>query len=377
MSTQHLMLILISTTLGCTPGTGSSGASIGSSGQPLAGSCLAPTFNPPSSLVATLCPILECGDNAPNAGDGLLFDELDLSGGPNYAGVHLDRSRWSSRVPASPLSATLSATLGGGAASVNIDGDQLEVRDEATGHPYRGNDLIGTVIRFHHDPSSTDFEVRVACYNDRVVPFRPPTGNFVPVYDLQARRLPDSKNPDTGWFEVCNREPLIPDPTWAGVPNHALVFRGDRYTRDRAVAQSASPNWSFIGCNGSAGSKMHLFRHTRASGMDDVGQRTTLLKAITADYCGTGRPAFTRFGHPLAFATLGGGESVPGLAGGSLEALWGPQGAICLDEPRLRPPWTHARVEDSGCGRRINSCTWDVGTWTASGAHVVTALPPP
>src|SRR5437867_9422638 len=33
------------------------------------------------------CGMLSCGTNAPSAGDGLLFDELDLFGRPNYAGV--------------------------------------------------------------------------------------------------------------------------------------------------------------------------------------------------------------------------------------------------------------------------------------------------
>ncbi|MGH9884569.1 MAG: hypothetical protein ACREBE_03520, partial [bacterium] len=36
---------------------------------------------------AIACSMITCGGNAPTAGDGLLFDEFDLFGRPNYAGV--------------------------------------------------------------------------------------------------------------------------------------------------------------------------------------------------------------------------------------------------------------------------------------------------
>ena len=113
--------------------------------------------------------------------------------------------------------------------------------------------------------------------------------------------------------------PLEPDGAWTS-PLPALVYRGDRYVYKppgvpggKRVDPSNDPasGWSFIACNGSAASKMHLFRHTWAGGVRDVSLRTTLLKAITADYCGDGLGTYTRPGNPLAFAINGGGTSFP------------------------------------------------------------------
>ena len=95
-----------------------------------------------------------------------------------------------------------------------------------------------------------------------------------------------------------------------------------------------------MACNGSAASKMHLFRHTYAGGMSAVDPRTTLLKAITADYCGDGLGTYTRPGNPLAFAIASGGTSLPDpyASGTTVEALWGSSGAVCIDRPRLVMP---------------------------------------
>src|SRR5215468_9228726 len=101
MDANCVAAIVVSTALSCA----------GSGGLPPSGSppprppCLTTQTKAPS-LTGGECPIITCGDNAPNAGDSLLFDELDLSGGPNYVGVHLDRSRING-CTGRPLSATL------------------------------------------------------------------------------------------------------------------------------------------------------------------------------------------------------------------------------------------------------------------------------
>lgn len=304
------------------------------------------------SLTQGECPIITCGDNAPNAGDSLLFDELDLSGGPNYVGVHLDGSRGTDRSTGRPFSALLPGPTGVASrpARIEIEGDTLAAYD-TSGTRVAGSDLIGTVIRFQQDPSGTrpgtQFELRVACYDDTDVKFRAGRPETIPVYDLQARRLPatESNDPDAGWFEVCNQVPLEPDGAWTS-PLPALVYRGDRYVYKppgvpggKRVDPSHDPasGWSFIACNGSAASKMHLFRHTYAGGMREVDPRTTLLKAITADYCGDGLGTYTRPGNPLAFAINAGGTSIPDpyASGTTVEAIWAPGGAVCIDRPRL------------------------------------------
>lgn len=361
---KHVTLALLSTMSGCTLSTDASDASV-------ARMCLPVSQVKAPALAATPCPILNCGDNAPNAGDNLLFDELDLFGRSNHAGVSLfgpASSVSSGRI----LSATWLDLRGvGHPAWVDIERDKLIVHDEMTGSAYEGRDLIGTVIQLIHKTGEI-FELRVACYEDRVQQFLASPSEFVRVYDFQARRQPLVQG-NTNWFEVCNRDPLLPDPGWTGMPYHALLYRGDRYTRQKQVVPNDPANgWSFIGCNGSAGSKMHLHRHTYAGGIDAMGveipeattsleKRTTLLKAITADYCGDGRSDFTELGHPLAFATARdpGWFSMVWTSGvTSFEAIWGPAGAVCLDTPRLATSlWPRARVESlAGCNRWFYTC---------------------
>lgn len=358
--------------------------------------CLSARSQAPK-LIQGQCPIITCGDNAPNAGDGLLFDELDLAGGPNYAGVHLDMSRGVDGATGRPISATLPGVAGaaGRPARIEIEGDRLAAYD-ASGAKVIGNDLIGTVIRFKQDPSKdspgAQFELRVACYDDTHVKFRAGNPELIPIYDFQARRLPVAhpNDSDTDWFEVCNQAPLEPDGAWTS-PLPALVYRGDKYVYKppgvpggKRVDPSIDPasGWSFIACNGSAASKMHLFRHTVAGGMRDIDPRTTLLKAITADYCGDGVGTFTFPGHRLAFA-VGGATSIPDpyAAGTTVEAIWGPGGAVCIDTPRWRSI-DEIRGPSPGCGHAFDACSPPGSSapptptsWPGRG-HAVTANPP-
>lgn len=345
--------------------------------------CLPATVKAPQ-FVTRPCPILICGDNAPTAGDGLLFDELDLFGSPNYAGVHLAG-------PIDGAGHVLSATFGNAShpAWIDIELDELVVHDAVTGLAHRGSDLIGTRIEFQHDPTPAvpalaSFELRIACYNGDTVKFLGGAPEPIPVYDFQARL---SSRQENAWFEVCNGDPLIPDPTWSSVPYHALLYRGDRYdpVGKKVVPNNPANGWSFIACNGSAGSKMHMYRHTYAgefdaSGIDtyphSIPQRTTLLKAITADYCGTGSPTFTVAGHPLAFAPAdaAGIFPFPHTASEitSTEALWGPNGALCIDQPR------YVAAPVTACGKTFPPCSYPLGmpppSWPTM-AWVITANP--
>lgn len=359
-----------------------------------------PQFTGGARFTGGECPIITCGDNAPNAGDGLLFDEVDLSGGPNYVGLHLDTSRGVDGVTSRPLSAMLPGAAGVAArpASIEIEeGDQLAAYDTSR-RRVAGSDLIGTVIRFQRDPSATgpgvQVELRVACYNDTDVKFRAGADDTIPVYDFQARLLPAAhpNDPDADWFEVCNQTALDPGGTWTS-PLPALVYRGDKYVYKppgvpggKRVDPDNDPSsgWSFIACNGSAGSKMHLFRHTVAGGMRDVGLRTTLLKAITADYCGDGVGTFTRPGNPLAFAINGGATSIPDpyAPGTTVEAIWAPWGPVCIDRPRLRSlTELTTNPPPDGCGHPFVPCstgapaTPTATSWTSRG-YVLTANPP-
>jgi hypothetical protein len=327
-----------------------------------------------------------------------LFDELDLAGSPNYVGVHLDGSRGADPITRRPLSALLPGPTGVASipARIEIEGDTLAAYDTSS-RRVAGSDLIGTVIRFQQDPSGTrpgtQFELRVACFDDTDVKFRTGRPEIIPVYDFQARRVPAAhpNDSDADWFEVCNQVPLEPDGSWTS-PLPALVYRGDRYVYKppgvpggKRVDPSNDPSsgWSFLACNGSAASKMHLFRHTHAGGMREVDPRTTLLKAITADYCGDGLGTYTRPGNPLAFAIAGGGTSLPDPygSGTTVEAIWAPGppgGAVCVDRPRLVTLGAlpcSPKVCDPGAPSSPPPPP-PPAVWTARG-YILTANPPP
>src|SRR5262249_41736352 len=86
---------------------------------------------------ALTCSMMICGENAATAGDGLLFDELDLFGRANYAGVAL-----------------LGANLGSGLpVRIQIMRDRLYAIDPATSNTYWGPDLIYTQLHLVHIPS--------------------------------------------------------------------------------------------------------------------------------------------------------------------------------------------------------------------------------
>jgi hypothetical protein len=339
--------------------------------------CL-PAEEPAEATVtsALVCSIIVCTENAATAGDGLLFDELDLAGGQNYAGV-----------------AMTDAHLGNGhRAQIMIVGDELRAFDLVTSTWNSGDQLWHMIIDFVHVPTTTRFQIRLDAYDAQSVVFMSGVHEPIPVYAFKARRDPT----DNFTFDVCSNGTLAPDPSWDGLDHYALVFRGDRYDPGRKRLKNNDPNsgWSFLACNGSAASKVHLWRHTYAGGFDAAGnptylttldERTALLKAITADYCGTGTPTFTVMGTPLAFATAQEPLSFPSprmpsdIA--SIEALWGANGAHCLDHPRREGSGMTKPEVEKRCKRSFDPCAPPGATAPLSGwwntHYAVTANPCP
>ncbi len=324
----------------------------------------------------SLCPMFICGENAPTAGDNLIFDELDLFGRPNHAGVAL-------------IGANLGST--GEPVWLEIWGDELYAFGFWTWAWYSGYALIGTEIHLQRVPTGELFDLRLADYNRQTVRFLAGSNDLVPVYDFQARLASDPNK----LFHVCNNALLATDETWSGLPHHALMYRGDKYDHSKKVVPNdPADGWAFLACNGSAATKMQLYRHTYSGGfpsgrpegspvfMTSLDERTALLKAITDDFCGTGAPQFTVAGTRLAFATAREPWRFPSPYPSvrSIEALWGPTGALCIDEPRLAAAgWPRADVENA-CGRQIPWCGSPApGTPDPSWpwfSYVLTANPP-
>jgi hypothetical protein len=342
----------------------------------IAGACASdePQLGSTSQATVASCSIILCGDNAATAGDGIWFDEIDLFGSPNYAGVSL-----------------IGATVGGRPVRVNIEHDVLSAVDIADPRiSYEHAALVpsdsgpGLEIEFRYDRDGTSERIDLGVFGvdeDNVHYLAGDRTQIIPAYYLLARRWSVSPEFD---IEICNDTTVGTDPTWAGTGHYAIMYRGDKYDPHAKAVLRNDPTkgWSFIACNRSAASKMHMWRHTYAGAFDRSNnetypttelQRTALLKAITADYCGRGRPDFTETGTPLAFATALDPTAFPFpyTSTQSFEAVWNSDGAVCLHKPRLldRAPLIAATCT-------IPACTPDnfVPGWEASN-HVITATP--
>lgn len=320
------------------------------------------TESAPGAL--TICDIFVCGGNSPTSGDGFLFDELNTNGAFNYAGVQITHT-----------------TLGATPLKLGVDRHFFFARDPS-GTEYRGAKLIGAIVSFKH-ASGDQFEVRFSGYDEQSLHFLTGSSDLIPVYLLQVRNLGENK------FNrfACNHVPIPVDSEWSLDPHLAIVYGGERYSakEKRVISSDPKSPWAFLACAGSGGAKMHMHRHTLAGSLHyppgggpgpalyptTLGQRTTLMKAITADYCGDGAATNTVPGQPLRYAAnrpwwLPPDLTVPaGVA--SIEAIWTPGGAVCLDAPRYIPgPVSCGGVPIPPCGGSAG--------WT-SGGYAITANP--
>jgi hypothetical protein len=217
--------------------------------------------------------------------------------------------------------------------------DELYMFDPSTWMVYWGWELVAydAQLHFAHEASGEEIDVRITDYQPQMEWFRSGADELVPVYRFSAKSNYDAFpefNP------ICINAETGED--WG------IVFRGDKYSQNlKVLPNDPSNGWSFLACNGSAAMKLHLHRHTYAGQFNnvyelayptDVNERTTLLKAITADYCGIGHP-FTVSGTPLSYATAQDPTRFPEPYElhqiDKIEALWTPTGAHCLDKTRL------------------------------------------
>ena len=131
-------------------------------------------------------------------------------------------------------------------------------------------------------------------------------------------------------------DPTVQDLTKAG---HFAVLLRDEFYNDNPVYVTrvrASRNWLTLGCSGTALSKMVLLGKGPHSYQEEDGPavRKATLKMLSANYCALLKG--TAPGTPVHWAdnqstTFVGTPSEPQVP----EALWGPEGAICLDHLRI------------------------------------------
>ena len=189
-----------------------------------------------------------------------------------------------------------------------------------------------------------------------------------PVYEFSATDLTNDCP-----VQVCEPGLDSESDTTNNLFGTAVIFRGDYY--DEAYTVRITPPTDYdddvfnISCNGTDLSKLHRFRHTSAAKIlpgdpppPPVDERQTLLRLLSADYCGAGHP-FTHNGVPLNLAfdpmmgfnsatasmTPGSGfRLTPPFAAHSVEAMWDKNGATCIGDPRLgtSPEW-RAKIKET------------------------------
>lgn len=133
----------------------------------------------------------------------------------------------------------------------------------------------------------------------------------------------------------------------ASRPYHAVLFSGDRFDLETSeIFDEGNEKWFNIGCKGSSAAKLHLTGNTSAASKNSesireatFAEKQAALYAFTGTYC-PGSPRLTVPGQPLRMADHAGllerssPASFEPRASGTVEAIWGPEGIVCLKEMR-------------------------------------------
>jgi hypothetical protein len=124
----------------------------------------------------------------------------------------------------------------------------------------------------------------------------------------------------------------------AGSTYNSVVYEGDVYDAEKKLVLDELDTERFnLGCAGSTLAKLYLTGYAHPAEVEGLTskrhERQAMLKLLTGDYCGTGKP-FTVGGTPLQWADPRG--SMKPTDTSTLEALWNENGAVCLEKPRLQ-----------------------------------------
>jgi hypothetical protein len=150
-------------------------------------------------------------------------------------------------------------------------------------------------------------------------------------------------NPISQWLNVCRAAMLkygSPDLVYGSslVQNYVtFVIEGERIDPKAKAITGWNTNWINLGCAGHTLMKMYLTGHVGIAAsmgyFTTMDERQTMMKMFAADYCGRGHP-FTVPGVPLQWQDHRGWLSYTGTVA-TIEARWTPNGAACLNVPRV------------------------------------------
>jgi hypothetical protein len=263
-----------------------------------------------------------CGSNSPII-DTYRFHELNTRGVANAEGFAVVSLRQGS------MSYQLSVERGriiGRAGSLQIQGAALQ----------------GAQIWLRHHPTGRIFPILI----NRVGTVQTfarlgGTPRLLETYELEWAYW-NGGAPPTGWRNICSNIPTRDNPDVLGMNvSHALVFEGERIDRDaKTIDATLDSTWFNIGCAGHALAKLAINGHTEAARLaygfqTTILERQAFLKMLAGAYCDNGM-VFTVAGQPLQWMDWHGyTQYTMAPINLELEARWGPDGATCLNTPRV------------------------------------------
>lgn len=357
----------------------------------LAPGCVTDVRDEPSKTVQQnigSCDTWMCGSNSPQIAEFGFWElavppNTSVAGQPNNAGLSLVRfekglGRYLPRVVKGKLVALPTTSV----PPFNV--------------VLTGSSLVGGALLLRNGPRQ--FKLRVDATGE-VKSWAQPSDPAVPRVALESYLLDWSEMAPNGAYErfvnMCNH-PGGRDATGMNGPlsYQTLLFEGDRINATEKTVYGVDPTWFNLGCAGSALAKMALTGHTEAARIahsfnTSPLERQTILKMFAGDYCGDGTP-YTVAGQPLNWADERGTMKMPALLASPplqvvREARWTPDGAACLDQPRIDVHWTalgdqtfaaNGKVLDQVLAHCPSLKPCDGNTLDFSGYHLITATEP-
>lgn len=298
------------------------------------------------------CTPSRCGNSNSPVVDGVLFWVLNALNQPNPQGVSIVHV-WRGSDGA-PMRLTTAAP-----------GDRL------IGY-HLGTDLVAAVgialknTRIELDVQGTPYEILI----DDVSPSW--GGDKLWVSPDKVETYLFRYSPSVPYNRQDSRPLCTPEVDSETAPEiRAIVFRTDLYSPTTKRISFEAPDWFNIACSGGAPYKMHMIGYTQVAQqrLNNPAMNTTpaarqaMFNAFTMNACGTGR-AFTVHGEPLtlseALGMLPAADPYRATKTVSSEAIWGPEGVLCLDTPRLANHPGNENIRDEielECGRVIPHCS--------------------
>ena len=215
-----------------------------------------------------------------------------------------------------------------------VDVAGAKLNGKLTGKPtVSGQNLVGTSLML---------QAGAVRYNLRIIAvgatnLYPVDGATAETYQIDQRAVGET-DPRYPSRNVCSQAGAVPTNELLGQNTWTLLlYENSRVNVNTKVLTEGDNTWFNLACAGHVLAKTFLVRHALASQNSThattLAERQTMLRMYLADYCGNGTP-FTQSGEPLVWIDHKAWFQYfsPPL---TLEARWGPNGAICLNEPRM------------------------------------------